>query len=121
MQKILFLLSLLPALCGAQERDFVRIDTLLDGTVGRYRTIEIFEPLPDTTAIQREIERNRAQIDTLRERNKRLERQKRDWVRITNRNRKKNNTPRNGREAEAPAAVDPPKQSPPKPQKKGKG
>lgn len=120
MQKILFLLFF-PALCGAQERDFVRIDTLADGTLGRYRTIEIFEPLPDTMTLQREIDRNRAQIDTLRERNKRLEKQKRDWVRITNRRRKNNAPPRNGRDVEAPAAVEPPKQAPAKPSKKGKG
>lgn len=121
MQKILFLITLLPFLAAAQERDFVRIDTLADGTLGRYRTIEVFEPLPDTMTLQREIDRNRAQIDTLRERNKRLEKQKRDWVRITNRRRKNNAPPRNGRDVEAPAAVEPPKQNLPKPPKKGRG
>lgn len=121
MQKILFLVALLPLLAAAQERNFVRIDTLADGTLGRYRTIEVFEPLPDTMTLQREIDRNKVQIDTLRERNKRLEKQKRDWVKLADRKKKKNAPPRNGRDVEAPAAVEPPKQSLPKPPKKGKG
>lgn len=120
MQKIIFLLFC-PLFLNAQERETVRVDTLSDGTLGRYRTIEIFEPMPDTLAIQREIERNRAQIDTLRERNKRLEKQKRDWFKLADRKKKKNATPRNGRDVEAPAAVEPTKQSLPKPPKKGKG
>ena len=121
MQKILIILLFMPAFAFAQERDVVRVDTLANGTLGRWRTIEIFEPLPDTLAIQREIDRNRAQIDTLRERNKRLERQKRDWVKLADRKKKKNAPPRNGRDVEAPAAVEPPKQSLTKPPKKGKG
>lgn len=121
MQKILFLITLLPLLAAAQERNFVRIDTLADGTLGRYRTIEVFEPMPDTMALERENERDRAQIDTLQKRIRQREKLKRDWVRIDNRRRKNNAPPRNGRDVEAPAAVEPPKQSLPKPPKKGKG
>jgi hypothetical protein len=123
MKKITFLLLVLPLFLVAQtEKESRKIDTLPDGRVALFRTITLAEPIPDTAYFDRIIAGIDREMDTLRARRREWVKQRADAVKLLNRRNKKNNAPpRNGRDVEAPAAVEPPKQSLPKPPKKGKG